>query len=195
VTVTSKVIRLSKKYSEWERELTKPIRDAVGGGALAIQNDAKRAVQSGPKTGKTYRRSAIGGRIVGYRIDLIDGKFSKGSAIRRDVKAYTFHRASAGGEAPATDTGRLVGSIAVQFDKGGLSAKIGVADVTRLKYARRLEFGFIGKDAKGREYSQAARPFLMPAFHKNKYRIREAIEKAIKQANDAVKRARGRAKA
>jgi len=35
---------------------------------------------------------------------------------------------------------------------------------TNLVYARRVEFGFVGKDKLGRRYNQAARPYLYPAF-------------------------------
>lgn len=94
----------------------------------------------------------------------------------------TTHQASAPGEAPAIDTGILRSSIAAKVTKGGLSATIGVHDVTKVKYARRLEFGFVGTDSKGRTYNQAARPFVFPAFEQNKKDIKNRMRRAIRAA-------------
>ncbi len=38
-------------------------------------------------------------------------------------------------------------------------------------YARRLELGFVGTDARGRRVSQGPRPFLRPALEANRERI------------------------
>lgn len=35
---------------------------------------------------------------------------------------------------------------------------------TNVEYARRVEFGFVGKDKLGRQYNQAAKPYLYPSF-------------------------------
>jgi len=43
---------------------------------------------------------------------------------------------------------------------------------TNLEYARRLELGFVGIDAKGRKYDQAPRPYLRPALEKNRENIK-----------------------
>lgn len=42
-------------------------------------------------------------------------------------------------------------------------------------YARRIEFGFLGADRLGREYHQAAQPYLRPAFEEHIDRVRRAI--------------------
>jgi len=39
---------------------------------------------------------------------------------------------------------------------------------TDVVYARRLEFGFVGRDSLGRLYNQAPRPYLRPAFDTKK---------------------------
>ena len=83
----------------------------------------------GPKSGRVYRRKSV------------------------------VHRASAPGEAPAIDTGILRFSIAVKIGDSGLSATIGVHELTKVKYARPLEFG---------TQKMAARPFVFPALEKNK---------------------------
>jgi hypothetical protein len=94
-------------------EASKVVRKAT----LLIEQKAKIAIQTGPKTGREYRRR--GGRI---------------------------HRASARGEAPATDTAFLVGSISSDFP----SATTGVVTVAA-HYAEILE-------------EALDRPFVRPAI-------------------------------
>lgn len=55
---------------------------------------------------------------------------------------------------------------------------------TELPYARRIEFGFTGADSRGRQYNQAARPYLRPALDENKQRVMEAVKAA---AGDLLK--------
>lgn len=76
------------------------------------------------------------------------------------------HRASADGDAPASDTGRLANSI--YFDKNGrLSASVGSV----LAYARHLEYGTI---------SMAARPYFRPAIEEIQPKLVARLEDAIK---------------
>lgn len=81
--------------------------DAVAETALAIDAGVKLKIQRDPASGKIYQ------------------KYSP----RRT------HQASAAGQAPATDTGNLVGSI--HTDIQGLRASVG----SRLAYAAYLEYG------------------------------------------------------
>jgi len=113
-------------------------------GAIALMvGDAKRSVARGPKTGRIYMK----------------GK-------NRNIR----HQASAPGEPPATDTGKLVSSIvgdAKVVDKqvqGFLEA--------RTAYAGYLEFG---------TRKMAARPFMTPAVMRNR-------DRAIALMRDAVQR-------
>lgn len=80
------------------------------------------------------------------------GKFLKRTSIKVVRRAKRL--------APV-DTGRLRSSIVdeISRDSRGLVARVG----TDVKYAARIEFGFSGKDSLGREYNQAAQPFLRPA--------------------------------
>lgn len=73
------------------------------------------------------------------------------------------HTASAPGEAPATDTGFLVGSITHQVKKSGTNL-VGQI-VASAPYAIHLEFG---------TREMAKRPFMEPALRKNQKKI-EAI--------------------
>ena len=78
------------------------------------------------------------------------------------------HVASAEGEAPNTDTGRLVSSIAVESPRRGLSY-VG----TSLEYGNYLEFGTT---------RMAARPWLRPAMKANEAELTQNITNAIKEA-------------
>ena len=105
----------------------------------------------GPKSGRVYRRKSV------------------------------VHRASAPGEAPAIDTGILRFSIAVKIGDSGLSATIGVPELTKVKYARPLEFG---------TQKMAARPFVFPALEKNKKTIQNRIRRDIRATERAVAKKR-----
>jgi len=88
--------------------------------AEAVATDAARRVLSPPKTGRIY--------------------------VRRGVT----HQASARGEAPASDTGRLVNSITIRFNRAELVSVV----TANTKYASYLEWG---------TRRMKARPFMRPA--------------------------------
>ena len=77
---------------------------------------------------------------------------------------YGNHQASAAGEAPATDTGFLASNIIIITDTDGWGARI----MSRAAYSWYLEFG---------TKQIAPRPFMHPAFEKN----RAWIDAKIKQ--------------
>lgn len=70
-------------------------------------------------------------------------------------------------------TGNLRRSITVEILGPG-DVRVGSNEA----YARRIEFGFLGADRLGREYHQAARPYLRPAFEQHRERLRAAIAAA-----------------
>ncbi len=107
-------------------------------GATRISNEVVASIINGPKTGRIYRKS----------------------------KGVT-HQASAPGEPPAADTGRLAGSNDVRGFPGQLMAEAS----ERTEYAAKLEFG----DSK-----VEARPHMRRAAKKH----RKAIAKAIGDAAD-----------
>jgi hypothetical protein len=80
---------------------------------------------------------------------------------------------SAPGEPPRKVSGRLFGSIFVKVIRNA-SQVLGVVG-TNVKYARRLELGFVGKDALGRMFRQKPRPFIRPAF----VRLRDQIKRIL----------------
>jgi len=113
--------------------------------ALEAVTDVRKAIQGPPKTGREYARG---------------------------VNKDKVHRASAPGEAPATDTGALVSSI-YNESRGKYSKAIG----SRLDYAYYLEFG---------TFKMAKRPSWIPA-------VERAIPKMLKRVEIAIAKAKARA--
>jgi hypothetical protein len=113
--------------------------------ALEAVTDVRKAIQGPPKTGREYARGVNNDKV---------------------------HRASAPGEAPATDTGTLVNSI-YNESRGKYSRAIG----SRLDYAYYLEFG---------TFKMAKRPSWIPA-------VERAIPKMLKRVEIAIAKAKARA--
>lgn len=113
--------------------------------ALEAITDVRKAIQGPPKTGREYARGVNNDKV---------------------------HRASAPGEAPATDTGALVNSI-YNESRGKYSRAIG----SRLDYAYYLEFG---------TFKMAKRPSWIPA-------VERAIPKMLKRVEIAIAKAKARA--
>ena len=146
IKITANVSGAQGWFKSFSKEVQKAIDDAVNATALEAITDVKKRIQRGPKTGVTYTRRK-GGNVSGE------------------------HRASAPGEAPATDTGALVSSVYFE-NKGQATAVIG----SRLDYAGYLEFGTqkIAPRPSWTPAAEAAQPKL------NK-RVRDAIEKAARK--------------
>lgn len=115
--------------------------DIVNGTAQNVRSNAVKAVQRGAKSGTTYQK----------------------------YQPRRTHRASAPGQAPATDTGRLVGSITASIN--GKTAEVSAS----AEYATFLEFG---------TQDMEARPFLFPALEKERpawdRRLSKVVEAAAK---------------
>lgn len=111
-------------------------------GGLKIEENAKGSIAEGGKSGKAYKR---GNRT---------------------------HIASAAGEAPATDYGRLVTSFNVSAKARGLQVDI-TSGGGAVAYAVDLEFG---------TSKMAARPFMKPALDKALNYIHARMEKAVQRA-------------
>jgi phage gpG-like protein len=94
---------------------------------------AIQGIQRGPKSGRTYRR----GNVV--------------------------HTASAPGQYPATDTGRLASSVRAELPtEASMTARVG----TSVAYGPMLEFG---------TSRMAARPWLLPSFQKAKIGVEQEL--------------------
>ena len=93
-------------------------------------------------------------------------------------RVYGNHRASAPGEAPASDTGFLVSRILVFPELQKLFVDIGVKAQRAVSYAGYLEFG---------TQKMEPRPFVKPAFIKNKDKAKEKMRKAVRAGLDGKK--------
>ena len=140
ITISVDTSQARAWFAKITPEIEKAISDAVNATALEAVGEVKKMIQRGPKTGKVYKRG-------------------KGQNLSRE------HQASAPGEAPATDTGRLVSS--VYYEKTGpREATIG----SRLAYAAFLEFG---------TQAIAPRPSWTPAAEKAQPKLKARVEKAL----------------
>lgn len=81
------------------------------------------------------------------------------------------HVASAPGEPPAVLTGHLSKSVMVEKDNENVY--VGVKGVP---YAKRLEFGFFGRDSLGRLYVQEPRPFFLSTFNRELDNIKRIMK-------------------
>lgn len=117
------------------------VDQAVMASALEMLTDVRKQIQGPPKTGAIYKRGK-GGKIS--------------------------HRASAPGEAPATDTGALVSSTYITRI-GPMTAAIG----SRLAYAFHLEFG---------TWKMEPRPSWMPAAERARPRLEARVARVIARA-------------
>ncbi len=126
--------------SENSRKAINLVDRAVTESALKIDMDVKQAIQKGKRTGKLYRRRSIS------------------------------HRASAPGEAPKTDTGRLVSSVrpVTSFLHAEIGSLAGIA-----RYGGMLEEG---------TRNMAARPVFGPTLEANEAFIAKKISTAIRMS-------------
>lgn len=77
-------------------------------------------------------------------------------------------------------------------DVGGASSGRDSAEVkvgTDVPYARRIEYGFMGKDKLGRRYHQTPRPYLRPAFDETREAATKEIGEAVKDQLTKIARA------
>ena len=138
--------RIRKKLKGYDAILNEELAKALKASAFKIEESAKRSILQGTKSGRVYRRRSV------------------------------THQASAPGEAPANDTGRLARSIITSIEPGGQVAKI-TAGSSQVAYAVMLEFGTA---------KMLPRPFMHPAFKENEDWIRQRVEKAVKAASKRV---------
>jgi HK97 gp10 family phage protein len=126
------------------RRLSDDLREEAGNVVLAtaveMRADIVKSIQSGPASGRTYRKS----------------------------NPTRTHTASAPGQPPMTDTGRLANSIT--FDRiGDLTATVG----SELIYASWLEYG---------TSRMASRPFFRPAVERMRPVYIGKLEDIIRRA-------------
>lgn len=142
--ISMKLQGMAKVFSEIQKRRNKmeaQLSTAVKLSAQDVRNECVKSIQGGSRTGKVY--------------------------VKRGVQ----HQASAPGEAPKTDTGRLVSSLGFRMT-GKLTALAG-SDGIVAEYAKSLEFG---------TRNMAARPFLVPAVEKLRSKMNERFRKIVEAA-------------
>lgn len=131
----------TKALEKVKEDLENNMQEILLGGGQLIRGEAIRSIQSGAKSGKTYKR----------------------------YNPTRTHKASAPGEAPASDTGFLVSNIRVKDQKDLVQVR------SEASYSKFLEYG---------TSKMLARPFLFPAMEKSKPKIAEVILQKVKQSLD-----------
>lgn len=125
----------------YKGDISKQLGSIINAAAKEALVDVRNAIKGPPKTGNEYPRGA------------------------------KIHRASAPGEAPASDTGTLVNSTYIE-DRGRNSKAIG----SRLPYAYILEFGWFPNP------KETERPSWRPAVQRIIPKMLERVEIAIAKA-------------
>jgi phage gpG-like protein len=137
--------------------------------SLELKIEGMAELQAALRKASAEAQEAVGVAVIGTAMELrgdiikrIHGGPASGAVY---AKGSVSHQASAPGEAPASDTGRLAGSIT--FDKTGpMSATVG----SDLVYAAALEFGSGRIDP---------RPAWVPAIEKITPKYIARLEKAL----------------
>jgi len=100
-------------------------------------------------------------RHVNKAAEHIQTKMKKKVSQDGSGAIYQGKRASAPGEPPAIQSGTLANSIKTESSPkiigNVIESKVKTSGVP---YAKRLEYGFFGRDALGRYYNQAPRPYF-----------------------------------
>jgi HK97 gp10 family phage protein len=131
----------TKAIEKVKEDLENNMQEVLLGGGQLIRGEAIRSIQQGAKSGKTYKR----------------------------YNPTRTHKASAPGEAPASDTGFLVSNIRVKDEKDLVQVR------SEASYSKFLEYG---------TSKMLPRPFMFPASEKSKPKIAEILFQKIKQSLD-----------
>ena len=136
--------QMKKLGADADAVVLKTITDLV----VQTQALAKIGIQRGPKSGRVY-----------------DTRFWTDAQGRlRRGEPRPSHQASAPGQYPASDSGRLASSVMIDLPTpGGLTGRVG----TNVQYGPMLEFG---------TSKMAARPWLLPSFTQAKINVEKKLK-------------------
>lgn len=142
---------LIKRLANLGEDAQQMTLDAVEDIALATHQYAVEGIARGPKTGRVY-----------------DTRFwTDGQGRLRRGEDRVAHQASAPGEYPSSDYGRLVESVDYELPQGDTAiARVG----TVIDYGPMLEFG---------TSKMAARPWLLPSFEKAKAEVEGTLRERL----------------
>lgn len=130
--------KVLSQLNKLEKDMEIPFQEIVKGGGQFIRGEAIKSIQAGAKSGIVYEK----------------------------YNPRRSHRASAPGQAPASDTGNLVSKIIVRQKTKNITNVESNAD-----YSAFLEYG---------TSKMEPRPFMLPAFEKSKKPIINAVFKRVK---------------
>lgn len=151
--------KLARNMGVVQADLEKEINKGLFACAQKVEAEAKKSIQGGKKTGHVYTHYFLTNK--------------KTRQIFEAAKRNKPHQASAPGEAPASDTGRLANSISSYLNAGKNESFVTAGRGTAL-YAALLEFG---------TRKIKPRPFMFPALERSrdfiKNRLTEAMQRAI----------------
>lgn len=160
----------------WQTNKRRAILDrVVNQSGAQLENLVKQKILTGPKSGKLYRLGAIKKQIA--RRDLSFFRSDR-RVFRRTFTSltnekttvgYKVHRASAPGQSPASDSGRLAGSVRATR-LGFMSVKV----ATSVRYAAVLDNGSSKRKI-------AARPFFRVTVEEFKPLLKGNLQEAIAQ--------------
>lgn len=139
--------RLNIRLGNMARSVRPAVLRSLRRGGLKIENSAVEGIIDPPKTGRIYK-----------------SRHRKGAV----------HQASAPGEFPAADSGRLHQSITTTVVQND-NTRIAVETAANTPYARALEYGFD-------EHNLAPRPFMGPSYHEHREAIKDEVTLAVAQA-------------
>ena len=125
--------------------LDKELTNVLRGGGQLIRGEAIRSIQTGPKSGRTYEK----------------------------YNPRRTHKASAPGQAPASDTGNLVSQIMSVADGKNTLVE------SRAEYSKFLEFG---------TSKILPRPFLFPASEKSTKKIVQVLIQKLNKVAESLKK-------
>ena len=125
--------------------LDKELTNVLRGGGQLIRGEAIRSIQTGPKSGRTYEK----------------------------YNPRRTHKASAPGQAPASDTGNLVSQIMSVADGKNTLVE------SRAEYSKFLEFG---------TSKMLPRPFLFPASEKSTKKIVQVLIQKLNKVAESLKK-------
>lgn len=131
---------LNRALRKLDEDARKEVKKAVDATGLSLRSTVVKKYQRGPATGEIYEK----------------------------YNPRRTHQASAPGEAPATDTGRLANSVTID-DVGPLTIEVG----TDVEYGPFLEFG---------TRTIAPRPNWVPSVQEEEPKYARRIEAAIRRA-------------
>ena len=136
--------KVLSQLNKLEKDMEIPFQEIVKGGGQFIRGEAIKSIQAGAKSGIVYEK----------------------------YNPRRSHRASAPGQAPASDTGNLVSKIMVQQkDKNHVEVQ------SNADYSAFLEYG---------TSKMEPRPFMLPAFEKSKKPIINAVFNRVKKKIEEI---------